>query len=214
MRDVGDIHKANDFLRNVVKPAMFAALVTTYVTTLSVPPLRYEDVETKDVMVWVEEILNDSSSVDLKFGNYAFFLFRILPAYELIKKGVRTGDMSMYNAGRRLLLPFVFALGRTTYGPAVVRDMFQYYHVVPEEIREEIWVIFGLNNEGLDGKLEEWNKKQKAHVISNSEMGVQAGALLCNQASALSDAQRSFSATKALNRDSTTVQPFFGLRPC
>ncbi len=210
LREAGDTHKANDFLRNVVKPAMTLAYLTAYKATLSASEdggeVTFKDIDLAAAIKWGEDAINDVNCIDLKFKSYAIFLLRILPSYELIKKGIRMGDISAYNTGRRYLLPYVFALGRRKYGPAVVRDMIQYYHRAPTVIREHMNVIFGLSNEGIDGKVEESNKAQKKYTISNTRNGVQAGALLAAQANTLREAQLNFSATTNLHRDNESEQ--------
>ena len=92
-----------------------------------------------------------------------------------------------------MLLIFAFALGHTKYAPAIVRDMIQYYHRVPQAIREELNTIMGLYDEGINGKVEESNARQKGYTVSETRNGVQAGALLVNCADALREAQLNFS---------------------
>lgn len=199
LRRCGDLHKANDFLRHVVKPALMTAFLREYLHYLASLNAGKAENEQKvfnfdDALEWGYEVCNDVNSKDLKLKNRLFFLLFVLPAYELIKKGVRTGNMAAYHAGRRALLPFVFALGHVKYAPALVRDMIQYYHRVPPEIRKELFTIFGLFDEGINGKVEESNALQKGFVISETERGVQAGALLVNSADTLREVQRNFGA--------------------
>jgi len=67
----------------------------------------------------------------------------------------------------------------------ITRDVIQYYHCAPSEVRELMCQVFCLSDEGLDGKVEERNKGQKALVMSMTETGIQAAALLCDMAPVL-----------------------------
>lgn len=197
LRRCGDLHKANDFLRHVVKPALMTAFLREYLfhldrENIDKPQANKKAFNFDDAINWGFEVLNDEASEDLNLKNRLCFLLYVLPAYELIKKGVRSGDMSAYQAGRRALLPFVFALGKVKYAPALVRDMLQYYHRVPPEIRKEMNTIFGLFDEGINGKVEESNALQKGFVISETQRGVQAGAILVNSADTLREVQHNF----------------------
>ena len=196
LRRCGDLHKANDFLRHVCKPALFAAFLREYIryrqqsdSSFDGKGLVFGDAT---MTAWGESVLNDASCVDLKFKNRLFFLLRVLPAYELIKKGTRTGDIAAYHAGRRFLLPFTFALGKVQYGPTISRDMLQYFRA-PEAIRREFNIIFGLYDEGINGKVEESNSRQKGFTISATKTGIQAGALLVHSSDSLREVQLNLS---------------------
>jgi hypothetical protein len=180
LRRAGDIHKGNDFLRHVVKPALYIALIYECSKSTGVPICEL----TVDA---VYEWAMDCSVEDLKFRNIIFFLTKILPSYEIVKKGVRSGHMEAYNAGRRFLLIFIFALGKINYGPLIGRDMIQYYHRAPPEVRQLMRDIFSIFDEGFDGKIEESNKAQKSFVLSPTERGIQCGALLSDVSGALRD---------------------------
>jgi hypothetical protein len=194
LRRAGDVHKANDFLRNVCKTSLHAAFLKAFVEHRQKSDAKFtsNNVVYSEARQWAEDVITDDKSVDLKFKTFVFFLFRILPAYELIKKGTRTGNIAAYHAGRRFLLPFAFALGKVNYAPAIARDMLQ-YNLAPPLIRKALNILFKLYDEGLNGKAEESNKKQKRYVISATSSGVQAGAVLVNSAEALRAAQRNFS---------------------
>jgi hypothetical protein len=194
LRRAGDLHKSNDFIRHVAKPALHTAYLRQYVLfrQQTNADFRLKDLKVSEAMAWGEEILADDNCSDLKLKNFLTFLFRVLPAYELIKKGVRTGDILATNAGRRYLLALAFAMGKTHYAPAIARDLIQYYHRVPTVIREELNLVFGLYDEGINGKIEESNKRQKNYTLSETRNGVQGGAILANFADGLREAQWSF----------------------
>jgi hypothetical protein len=209
LRRAGDIHKANDFPRDVCKPALYTAFVKEYLLRKLDQDPAY-DCETFDIneaYVWALAELEKETCKDEKFKNVIHFLFRILPAYELIKKGVRTGNIAAYNCGRRVLISYAFALGKVKYAPAVVRDMIQYYHKMPVELRREMNVIFGLYDEGINGKLEESNKLQKGMVIADTMRGIQAGAVMAGISPTLSSAQHNFSASPRKPRDTAARVP-------
>jgi len=182
LRRCGDLHKANDFLRDVVKPAMYICIILEYIDTK--PDLDFKNINIDDVYTWMNQIPEN----DLRYQNFIFYVSHILPCYELIKKGVRTGNMEGYNAGRRGLLPFMFALSKTNYGPLLIRDMIQYYWRAPDVIRKELNEIFSLYDEGINGKMEESNKRQKQFTLGDSKLGIQAGALLTDTSILLRDA--------------------------
>jgi hypothetical protein len=177
LRSAFDLHKANDFLRNVAKPALNLALVHAYWMSrvgTDGDGTRVGAIDAEAVYAWALQ----SSECDYRYRNIAFFTLNILPAYELIKKGIRNGDMSAYNAGRRFLLPFCFALGRTKYAPLIARDMIQYYFRAPTPVKQLLREVFELYDEGLDGKLEELNKTQKSFVYADTREAVQCSAIL------------------------------------
>ena len=182
LRRCGDLHKANDFLRDVVKPALHVCIILEYMNTQT--DLDFNDISIDEVIEWMNNIPEN----DLRYKNFIFYINHILPCYELIKKGVRTGNMEGYNAGRRGLLPFMFALSKTNYGPLLIRDMIQYYWRAPDAVRIELNEIFGLYDEGINGKMEESNKDQKSNTLGDSRLGIQAGALLTDTSVLLRDA--------------------------
>ena len=128
LRRCGDIHKANDFLRDVAKPAIFISILFEYLddTTEEGTTPNLDNIKLEDVFEWGNTYYNENNG-DMKWKNFWFLFSHVLPAYELIKKGVRTGNMAAYNAGRRALLPFMFSLSKLNYGPLIIRDMIQYY---------------------------------------------------------------------------------------
>jgi len=194
LRRAGDLHKADDFIRNVVKPSLHQAAIITFIKAhKSVNPEWNGRFTSEEVYLWLTHM---SIEEDFKIKNFVFVLLKMIPAYELIKRGIRTGDLEAYNAGRRFLLPYCFALGRITYAPMITRDMIQYYHCAPPEVRESLRQIFCLYDEGFDGKLEERNKGQKALVTSSTEIGIQAAALLCDVALVLRKAMCSLSTSR------------------
>ena len=189
LRRCGDIHKANDFLRDVVKPALHICVIFEYIKDTTAegetPSFDASSINMDEVYQWGNSYFDTDSNNDLKWKNFWFFFCHILPAYELIKKGVRTGNMEAYNAGRRALLPFMFSLSKTKYGPLIIRDMIQFYFRAPAEVRCQLNEIFSLYDEGINGKMEESNKAQKSFTLSDTLAGIQAGALLCNWSESL-----------------------------
>ena len=84
LRRCGDLHKANDFLRHVVKPALFTAFLREYMFHLDVFNRDKSDEDKKefsliDAIQWGEDTLADDKCLDLNFKNRVFFLLRILP---------------------------------------------------------------------------------------------------------------------------------------
>ena len=86
---------------------------------------------------------------DLAFANFAFLLLKLIPAYELLKKSVRTGNYEAYSAERRFLLLFCFALGTITHAPMIARDVIQYYHCAPVQVEAAMQEVFALFGEGI-----------------------------------------------------------------
>jgi hypothetical protein len=197
LRRAGDLHKGNDFLRCICKPALYSAFLKEFCIMKMSEDQNWteSDLNVLDVYEWGFRILQGTLACsDETLKNVIQLLYRVLPGYELIKKGVRTGNMPAYNCGRRLLLPYAFALGKVNYCPAIVRDLIQYYVRMPVEIREAANRIFGLSDEGLNGKIEETNKLQKAHVLADTMKGIQAGAIMAGIAPSLAAAQSNFRA--------------------
>jgi len=190
LRRCGDTHKANDFLRDVFRPALFISLIFEYLHATVEPNCEpdFKNIDLIEVFNWGEAYANSPNNNDLRWKNFWFLIGFIIPAYELIKKGVRTGNMEAYNAGRRALLPFMFSLSKLNYGPLIIRDMIQYYWKAPPEIRELLCIIFSLYDEGINGKMEEANKAQKSMVLSETKSGIQSGALLCSWSESLRNA--------------------------
>ena len=190
LRRCGDLHKANDFLRDVAKPSLYICFLFEYLvaTTETGEAIDFDNINLDDAFSWGNNYFNNSNNKDLKWKNFWFLLSHILPAYELIKKGVRTGNMAAYNAGRRALLPFMFSLSKLNYGPLIIRDMIQYYWKAPKAIQMQLDEIFCLYDEGINGKMEEANKDQKRFVFSDTKSGIQAGAVLSNMSESLRNA--------------------------
>jgi hypothetical protein len=187
LRFCGDLHKANDFLRLVVKPALYIAIIRAFVA--DVGTVDFTKLAPGDVYAWAKQHM-EKHPEDLKFSNLCCFLFKILPAYELVKKGVRKRDINVYNSGRRLLLPLCFALGKTNYAALIVRDMIQFFHRAPPEVVEMMKEIYCLFDEGIDGKMEETNKDQQPFIFSSTADGIQAGALVGDFANSLNESMR------------------------
>jgi hypothetical protein len=146
--------------------------VEHYVSTTSdIPDTSHHKPRAEDVYVWAIS----HAAEDKKFSNYVFLLLNLIPAYELVKKGIRSGSIEAYNAGRRFLLPFCFALGRTKYAPIIARDMIQFYFRAPPKVREFLCDVFTMFDEGIDGKLEETNKVMKSFIYADTENAVSLG---------------------------------------
>jgi len=54
LRRCGDLHKANDFLRDVVKPAMYICIILEYMNTRT--DLYFNDIRIDDVYEWMNDI--------------------------------------------------------------------------------------------------------------------------------------------------------------
>ena len=205
LRRCGDLHKANDFLRDVVKPALHICVIFEYLIETKGDSPDFSSVDLDDVYKWGNDYYDNSNIEDLRWKNFWFFFCHILPAYELIKKGVRSGDMEAYNCGRRALLPFLFSLSKTNYGPLILRDMIQYYWKAPHEIRVQLNEIFCLYDEGINGKMEESNKAQKSFTLSDTKSGIQSGALLCNLSESLRNGMVYLKGDKGNNEVKDTI---------
>jgi len=62
----------------------------------------------------------------------------------------------------------------------IVKDMLQHYYRLPKEVRQEMTDMWGLYPEGLDGQLEESNRRTKRASIAETPQGITFGALISN----------------------------------
>jgi hypothetical protein len=182
------VHIANEFLLECLLSAMWQALGRECAHALK---LSHEDVREQTIISWAMD-----SGGDASFQAATFFLLRILLPYAMIKAGIRTKHFQLYDAGRLMLYPLVFAMNRSNYGPLIARDLILIHYQSTEAIFREITgPLFGYmgrvegrkdgrlngdNAEGLDGKVEEDNLRQQKLVSSCTEVGILSAAYLVN----------------------------------
>jgi hypothetical protein len=107
---------------------------------------------------------------DLHFQNM-YLLMEMLCAVELLHQGYRAepnGDMDAYDAGRLYLLPLCFALNRSQYAPAIIKELGMVYHCAPDALRWQRRDSFAPGSWAWDLHVEYFNKCQKAVMSANS----------------------------------------------
>ncbi|KAJ1414600.1 hypothetical protein B484DRAFT_467369, partial [Ochromonadaceae sp. CCMP2298] len=120
---------------------------------------------------------------DVHRRSHATLGMDILAAFALMVKGVRRNQHTVYNAGRKLLIPLMGILNHTLYFRYMVRDLFVFEWACAEEVRLEHKQHFSEgsrkdNKETPDFHMEDVVKDMKAMNTQDSAMGFQAAALL------------------------------------
>jgi hypothetical protein len=142
--DCGNLHKSNAFLRDVLKVSMILALI----------------VESKASNIdELNAYLHDDGG-DVHFMNMCELL-KVLDAYEAIASGIRECDMILGEAGRMYLLPYCFALNKSQYGPAIVREISKLHFECPDDVFEDRLNFFSVNGNAYDEEIEIHNAAQK-----------------------------------------------------
>ncbi|KAJ1422898.1 hypothetical protein B484DRAFT_465174 [Ochromonadaceae sp. CCMP2298] len=149
------VHIANDFMLECLLPSMFTALIRECAADLQLPESQISE---SIVLEWAE-----NSVGDLSFASNVYFLLNVLVPYAMMKAGIRTKYFQLYDAD-------------------VHEDMtgalFGYMRAGLD--RSADGGLNGDNAEGLDGKVEEDNKRQQRLITSNTEVGIIAAAYLVN----------------------------------
>jgi hypothetical protein len=79
------------------------------------------------------------SQHDVRFMMLAdFFVFREMPALHCVRAGVREDIPRCYTAGRKVLLPVLYARGAVNYGPATLAEIATIEHRCPPEVRAKV----------------------------------------------------------------------------
>jgi hypothetical protein len=120
---------------------------------------------------------------DVHRRSQAILGMEILSAFTLMDKGIRRNKYTVYNAGRKCLLPLMGILNHTLYFRYMVRDMFVYDWACAEEVRLEHKLHFSEgsrvdNKETPDFHVEDVAKGMKSMNTQDNAMGFQASALL------------------------------------
>jgi len=166
--DVWDQHKSAQFIK-IARDAIVEALMTECALEK-----QSESFTGTEFLNWCQAYPND--------GKFTFFVrtfvLDLCPAYFGFRTGCREHDVTLINASRKSMLPFLAARRRNHYAPAVVNDIIRLDHQSSPIAREMALAVRLQNGQGVDFKLEELNKQLKALVTTDTERGWLVGSLL------------------------------------
>lgn len=119
----------------------------------------------------------DDDEGDESFQSFRFVIENILPALRLVLKGQRTNAISMFMAGCKLLLPFLFMTGKVVYGRGVIDELRDLYRMDKELLEMRI-VNFSPLGQPFGLKLEETNSEIKQARTGSSSNQWYTGVIL------------------------------------
>lgn len=108
------------------------------------------------------------------FRVWAEFFSHVVPAYELLRTGIKAnqhGDYTAYSAGRKELFPVLFAMGNNKYGPIVIEDVATVEHLSTPEVSELRMRCLSVEGMGYGWKQENNNRSIKRSVLTQSIQG-------------------------------------------
>jgi hypothetical protein len=108
-----DLHKGYDWVMRVLQPAMLRTFLREYVH--HAPGEKTVD----GFFDFLKAFPNDNT-----FTSHAkFWVLDVIPAYASLHNGIRNNDYTAYAAGRKALLPLLYARNNRNYGPLILRDL-------------------------------------------------------------------------------------------
>jgi hypothetical protein len=156
-----DLRKTRDFIY-CIREAGTNAFVREYLHTLPVEERRTAD--PREFMAW----MNDSNTTDVMFRSLAAIFFRVLPAFQLLERGMRNNSMVHFWSAALTLLPLLVLRNNHNYVPVFLREVAIYQYLCPDPVLQQyklIWCYFG---QGLDFILEEIQRRIKRGVTRGS----------------------------------------------
>jgi hypothetical protein len=153
-----DLHKAYDWMMRVQRPAMLRGFVREYYQSSP------GDKDVDGFLVWLRSHPEDETFTALA----KFWVLDIVPAYATFHNGMRENNYTAYAAGRKALLPLLFARNNRNYGRYALRDIgINDFRVTPE-VRAEIELFLTYKGEGFGWRLEESNRNIKMAMTGGS----------------------------------------------
>jgi hypothetical protein len=167
LEECADTHKTVDWILDCLRPGFTQHRLCSFllskaqdcgISLLDVISLRSIENLANEFITY-EAASAALNAQDANFTSHAT-LMNLLQAYDLTYKGMRSGHYSVYDAGRRVLLPLICALGHSSYVPLILRDMVIFDHQITKECQQERRDIFCLgtqydNGQGYDFLMEE-----------------------------------------------------------
>ena len=112
-----NLHKTLDFLMFVARPAILNTFWREYATTLPADAALTVD----GFLAWVRQDHGDRAFA----AQASFWVLDVVPAYALVRSGIRSNVYTAYAAGRKVLLPLLFARNHRIYSKLVLEDIAQ-----------------------------------------------------------------------------------------
>lgn len=122
--------------------------------------------------LWLDDDQGDES-----FKSFRYLILNILPALRLVLKGQRTNTISMFMAGCKVLLPFLFMTGKVVYGRGVIDELMDLYRMDKELLEMRI-LNFSPLGQPFGLKLEETNSEIKQARTGSSSHQWYTGVIL------------------------------------
>jgi hypothetical protein len=118
-----------------------------------------------DVSAFTEYLKSEEVKSDKCLSNLIrFWITHDIPALMCMLKGMRNNNYTLYQSGRKHLLPFTFMRNNSHYGPLMLRNILEIEVLAPPEVRLQYMEFFELNKEGFDFRLEDLNHKLKSMI--------------------------------------------------
>jgi len=126
------------------------------------------------------------------------FVTGLLPHLFAFEEGLRHNNSRKLNAVRKYFLPILLVRGHHVYARRIVEEQILLYHEMHPTYRDAVLKYASTyKGQGLDYKLEEFNKTQKGFVLTNTENGWKGGTVATRDVDKMEDIiESSFGITK------------------
>ena len=111
----------------------------------------------------------ESKPEDDQYNAYVkVFVTELCPALAAFRKALRSDDVSLLTAARKILLPYLFTRGHHQFARFVLREEILIHHRMPDQVREWFQMYRLRKGQGHDWNLEENNRDLKSCVGHNN----------------------------------------------
>lgn len=161
LRDGKNLRKTRDFFK-FIRIAAMNAFVREY------KQHALSEGQTPSIEGFEQHTIFNTETKDVVFKSLVATIFIVLPALELIEKGLRNNDMLSFWGAVLTLLPLLLLRNNYKYVPAILRERAIYQYLCPDAVKEEYTLIWSYFGQGLDFVLEEVNRRLKRCVTRGS----------------------------------------------